>query len=588
MPAQKSHGKASPFSCLASILGFGLCRAWIVFCLSILLRSSRLTDLWVFLAAGVLAALVVSLLTSRIASPLNLHCAQLHPALFRLTALVLVVGAVLIPCALWTAHPMLLLVGWLVGGVGAGLLQILWGERFAAHSSRFSLTVAPAAAILTAVMVALATSEVALIVLLIFPLVSFALLVLEVGGARFGYDVLRGRMRDARGMGGTGVVSDTARTRGFEPAVWKLMFSILAFSLICRAFDALPVEGPKLFEAFGGGVLLALIAAGGTFLILVALFKERFNVALTYRLSLPLMMTGFAVLALFVNSHAAMSLFLINMGYEFFDILSWILFAEIARRSRSRSRALRVFGLGVAFTFLGMALGYAFGDRFVGLLVNDVTQATGVVLLCMVALVLVACLVIPEGTILHLTDSLFTERKATGNSATAVVKTAEVEAEAAEAGAAEAGAAEAGVAEAGVAEAGAAVAEATEVGAAEAGATEAGTATAAVALGAEVGAPPRIGAEEADIAGEGSMRPTSIDQVCKQAASSYCLTAREGDVLILLARGRTLAIIARELSIAKGTARTHIERVYSKLGVHKQQELIDLIETFGTESQQGR
>ena len=47
---------------------------------------------------------------------------------------------------------------------------------------------------------------------------------------------------------------------------------------------------------------------------------------------------------------------------------------------------------------------------------------------------------------------------------------------------------------------------------------------------------------------------------------------------MLLARGRTLAIVMRDLQIAKGTAQTHIENVYAKLGVHKQQELIDLVE----------
>ncbi|WP_251231526.1 response regulator transcription factor [Adlercreutzia aquisgranensis] len=63
-------------------------------------------------------------------------------------------------------------------------------------------------------------------------------------------------------------------------------------------------------------------------------------------------------------------------------------------------------------------------------------------------------------------------------------------------------------------------------------------------------------------------------------AAAYKLTPRESEVVVLLAYGRTLAIIARDLQIAKGTARTHIESIYRKLGVHKQQELIDLVEGF--------
>ena len=46
------------------------------------------------------------------------------------------------------------------------------------------------------------------------------------------------------------------------------------------------------------------------------------------------------------------------------------------------------------------------------------------------------------------------------------------------------------------------------------------------------------------------------------------LTPRD-EVIVLLAYGRTLSIIARDLQIAKGTARTHIENIYRKLDVHK-------------------
>ena len=62
-------------------------------------------------------------------------------------------------------------------------------------------------------------------------------------------------------------------------------------------------------------------------------------------------------------------------------------------------------------------------------------------------------------------------------------------------------------------------------------------------------------------------------------ARDFGLTPRESEVIVLLAYGRTLAIIARDLHIAQGTARTHIENIYRKLDVHKQQELIDLVES---------
>lgn len=65
-----------------------------------------------------------------------------------------------------------------------------------------------------------------------------------------------------------------------------------------------------------------------------------------------------------------------------------------------------------------------------------------------------------------------------------------------------------------------------------------------------------------------------LDQLARQAG----LTVREREVLALLARGRTTAVIAREIGVAGGTAHTHVAHIYTKLGVHNQQELIDLVE----------
>ncbi|MEE0345593.1 MAG: LuxR C-terminal-related transcriptional regulator [Adlercreutzia sp.] len=51
-------------------------------------------------------------------------------------------------------------------------------------------------------------------------------------------------------------------------------------------------------------------------------------------------------------------------------------------------------------------------------------------------------------------------------------------------------------------------------------------------------------------------------------------------MLELLARGRTLKVVAERLTISKGTAGTHIANIYRKCDVHAQQDLIDLFEKF--------
>lgn len=74
-------------------------------------------------------------------------------------------------------------------------------------------------------------------------------------------------------------------------------------------------------------------------------------------------------------------------------------------------------------------------------------------------------------------------------------------------------------------------------------------------------------------AGAGAATQAALTSLAEGAA----LTNREREVLALLAQGRTSAVIAREMGIAEGTAHTHVMHVYQKLGVHSQQELLDLV-----------
>ena len=65
---------------------------------------------------------------------------------------------------------------------------------------------------------------------------------------------------------------------------------------------------------------------------------------------------------------------------------------------------------------------------------------------------------------------------------------------------------------------------------------------------------------------------------CRAVAASHGLTRREGEVLVVLARGYSLARVCEELSISEGTAISHRRSVYAKLGVHSRDELLDLVD----------
>jgi len=65
---------------------------------------------------------------------------------------------------------------------------------------------------------------------------------------------------------------------------------------------------------------------------------------------------------------------------------------------------------------------------------------------------------------------------------------------------------------------------------------------------------------------------------CAKIAKRYGLTAREIDVLEELSKGCSTPHIADMLAISEQTVKTHTRHIYNKLGVHKRQQVIDLVE----------
>lgn len=71
-------------------------------------------------------------------------------------------------------------------------------------------------------------------------------------------------------------------------------------------------------------------------------------------------------------------------------------------------------------------------------------------------------------------------------------------------------------------------------------------------------------------------RPASFEETAARLAREHSLTAREEQVVALVACGRSAVYIAGELGIAPETVRSYLKSAYPKLGVHSKQELIDL------------
>lgn len=61
-------------------------------------------------------------------------------------------------------------------------------------------------------------------------------------------------------------------------------------------------------------------------------------------------------------------------------------------------------------------------------------------------------------------------------------------------------------------------------------------------------------------------------------ADKYHLTSRQTEVFNMLLKGRNAQFIADDFVISYSTAKAHIHNIYTKLGVHSQQELISMVE----------
>lgn len=77
---------------------------------------------------------------------------------------------------------------------------------------------------------------------------------------------------------------------------------------------------------------------------------------------------------------------------------------------------------------------------------------------------------------------------------------------------------------------------------------------------------------------ESAQQVDRIAERCQELGKRHHLTPREIEIFELLARGRNGSFIMEHFVVSRNTAKSHIKHIYTKLGVHSQQELIDLVE----------
>ncbi len=68
-----------------------------------------------------------------------------------------------------------------------------------------------------------------------------------------------------------------------------------------------------------------------------------------------------------------------------------------------------------------------------------------------------------------------------------------------------------------------------------------------------------------------------IGEICAEAAKEFGLSARECEILLLIARGYTTSNMAAKLVISPYTVNTHIRHIYEKMEIHKRSELLNYL-----------
>ncbi|MDR2587192.1 MAG: LuxR C-terminal-related transcriptional regulator [Coriobacteriales bacterium] len=109
---------------------------------------------------------------------------------------------------------------------------------------------------------------------------------------------------------------------------------------------------------------------------------------------------------------------------------------------------------------------------------------------------------------------------------------------------------------------------------------EAGPAVADASPAVDVSAVADVSPAEDEERKTSDRRQGDLSRQCTLLRQHYLLSLREIEVVELVACGNSVASIADRLVVTENTVRTHMKRIYSKLAIHKRQELLDLLETL--------
>ncbi|MEC4176951.1 helix-turn-helix transcriptional regulator [Adlercreutzia sp. R21] len=459
--------------------------------------------------------------------------------LVSLSAVLLFVGSACLIAAMYVASAALLLVGagGIFLGVGCAGMFMLWQRYFASlppRAGNYRLIVGTALA----------------------PFIYFALYLVPIALTAFLIPLI---FVPLCGL----CVALSVREMNFEqpmfqdvprqhPRVYRQVLSDYWRSALCvgsLAFASGVIRGVALLHEeisalVNGASMLGLLLSAAALLVLWHRTSFRFGLTSVFRVVYPVLITGFLLLPfcgpVYVNLFTA-------LAYMVFSLVQMLMMMQCAQVSRDRGiNPVFIYGFFGAVAYILQSLGFLFGWA------SDLTAPAGSQWLFFVALIASYGLGL---TLLVATGTLFKPVVAKGTVAADPIEFFSL---AASPAATPSSAGEAG--EGGV----------SEIVAAEGGRRLEDDGDAVPAK------PVRRRRRPSASEDAGAIRDR-LSKQCLILQERHGLSMREAEVMELIARGNSMAAIAERLVISENTVRTHAKHIYTKLDIHKRQELLDML-----------
>lgn len=292
-------------------------------------------------------------------------------------------------------------------------------------------------------------------------------------------------------------------------------------------------------QTFQTAWLVASCAVVALLLVIIA-YSKKATIETLYKLTVLVETAGFAVMPL-AGDNITVPYVVVATGSSLFEMLGWVILSDIA--SRFQYTSVQVFGFGRALILVvGVIVGMVVA-HFLNVLgdassVLVVTSAVSIICICFLRTYVLTSSDL-ERFERGMSEGLWSEDDMPGENAPGLTIAL----------------------------------ASSEPGIPPGAGTE--TAVPGAAASSTLGA----GANPAAGPGSRSLpRKVPFQRKCAIIGEFYGLTRRETDVFRLLAAGRNSTRIQEELAISAGTVNTHSYHVFQKLGVHRQQEVIDLLE----------